>query len=57
MTTLCKWKNVCIKGYLPYKIITSKNVSYEAKFTIFLITGKVMLISQNMQDFVFLIIP
>ena len=46
-----------IKGYLNYKMITSQNVSLEAQVRFVLFCRKVIFLSQDIQVFVFLIIP
>ena len=48
---------VFLKGYVPYKMITSQNVSSVAQVKIFLFRRKVILCSQDIQVFVFLTIP
>ena len=46
-----------LKGYLCYKTITSQNVSFEAQIKNFLFHRKIMFCFQDIQGFVFLIIP
>ena len=45
------------KGYLCYKMIPSKNVSFDAQVENFLFFRNVMFCSQDIQVFVFLTIP
>ena len=46
-----------VKGYLRYKTITPKNVLSEAQFQNFLFCRKIMFCSQDIQVFLFLVIP
>ena len=46
-----------LKGYLCYKMITSQNVSSEARDKNFFIFRKVIFRSEDIQVFVFSIIP
>ena len=50
-------EDIVIKGYLRYRTITSQNVSSKAQIKNFFIRRKVMFHFQDIQVFVFLIIP
>ena len=55
--TIFRMLSYVLKGYLPYKTITSQNVVFEAQVKNFLFHRKVMFHSQDIQVFVFLAIP
>ena len=50
-------EKICFKGYLRSKTITSQIVSSEAQGENFLLSRKAVFCSQDIQVFVFLIIP